>query len=50
MKTTKLQKNILKTFEKYVMILKGFANGTWRLIQVMLQYVNNYMNNKKCLF
>ncbi|KAG2589259.1 hypothetical protein PVAP13_5NG246381 [Panicum virgatum] len=31
--TTKLQKNILKTFEIYVMILKGFANGTWRLIQ-----------------
>ena len=50
MKTTKLQKNILKTFEIYVMILKGFANGTWRLIQVVLQYVNNYMDSKKCLF
>jgi hypothetical protein len=34
MKTTKLQKNILKTFEIYVMILKDFVNGTWQLIQV----------------
>ncbi|XP_021311059.1 jmjC domain-containing protein 4 isoform X2 [Sorghum bicolor] len=31
--TTKLQKNILKTFEIYVMILKDFVNGTWQLIQ-----------------
>lgn len=30
---TKLQKNILKTFEIYVMILKDFVNGTWQLIQ-----------------
>ncbi|CAO2177074.1 unnamed protein product [Urochloa humidicola] len=31
--TIKLQKNILKTFGIYVMILKGFANVTWQLVQ-----------------
>lgn len=39
MKTTKLQKNILKTFEIYVMILKDFVNGIWQLIQVIFQYL-----------
>lgn len=47
MKTTRLQKNILKTFEIYVMILRGFANETWQLIQVMW---NNHIKQQEMPF
>jgi hypothetical protein len=45
MKTIKLQKNILKTFEIYVMILRGFVNATWQQIQVAAPVLINHMSN-----